>query len=76
MTDKISRVCDYCGRGDTLNWHADSNGMILVQGDCILLLMVDFDRPKLARPSFDLMGKHYHPDCLVKALTEWIELQR
>lgn len=74
MSDKIARVCDYCGKSDILDWHSDSNGMINVVGkQCYLLLMRDVRRGEVSRPSFGLEGKHYHPQCLIKALQDWIK---
>ena len=74
MTDKIARVCDYCGKTDVLKDHNESNGMILVQGsDPYLLLMRDIKMKESNRPSFDLKGKAFCPECLPKAISEWIE---
>ncbi len=73
MTDKIARVCDYCGKTDILKGHADSNGMILVQGDyALLLLMRDLKGRESGRPSFSLAGKAFCPECLPKAIQHWI----
>lgn len=74
MTDKIARVCDYCGKADTLETHSDSNGMVIVQGqDCYLLLMRDIRKRESSRPSFALTDKAYCPECLVEAITDWLQ---
>ncbi len=72
MTDKIARVCDYCGKTDILGAHSDSNGMIIMQGDRVyLVLMCDIAKGESTRPSLNLSGKAYCPDCLPKAISEW-----
>lgn len=74
MTDKIARVCDVCGKSDVLDSGSDSNGMIMVQSrDCYLLLMRDLRGRENARPTFSLANKHYHPECLIKALQDWLK---
>ena len=75
MTDKIARVCDYCGKTDVLNnLSYESNGMILVQGEqCLLLLMRDLKEKESSRPMFALGGKHFCPECLIKALQAWLK---
>ena len=74
MTDKIARVCDYCGKTDTVTGHEESNGMVLVQGEnCYLLLMRDLREKETSRPTFRLSDKHFCPECLVKAIQEWLE---
>ena len=74
MTNKIARVCDGCGDVTILSDHAESTGMVEVQGDsCYLLLMRDIRKGESTRPTFDLSGKHFHPHCLLKALGKWLE---
>lgn len=74
MTDKIARVCDYCGKTDVLGWSADSNGMVLVQGEQVhLLLMRDMREGEMSRPSFGLSDKHFCPECLPKAIQGWLK---
>jgi len=74
MSNKIARVCDYCGKTDILSYHSDSNGMIIVQGDDIyLLLMRDLREGETSRPVMDLREKAYCPECLPKAISEWID---
>ena len=74
MSDKIARVCDRCGKKDILNSHTESNGMILVEGEgCYLLLMRDLKEKELSRPSFNLTNKHFCPECLSKAIEDWLK---
>ena len=74
MTDKIARVCDNCGEYDVLEWSAGSNGMVIFSGcdNGCLLLMIDVPKGKSVRPTFRLDGKAWHPDCLRKAIDEWL----
>lgn len=73
MTDKIARVCDYCGKIDVLKKISDSNGMITVQSErANLLWMVDIKKGESRRPSFDLTDKAFCPDCLPKAIIKWV----
>ena len=77
MTDKTARVCDYCGKVDVVKDYVDSNGMILVQGNnCGLLLMRDVREGESTRPHFPLSNKHFCPECLIKALQDWLDKVR
>ena len=74
MTDKIARVCNYCGKADVLKRYSDSNGMIIIFGDNVfLMLMRDIREGESGRLTLTLTGKAYCPECLPKAITEWIE---
>lgn len=77
MTDKITRVCDYCGKGDILNDHIDSNGMVIASGvekiSGGLLLMIDIPEEYSCRPFFLLGETAWHPECLIKALQKWLK---
>ena len=75
MTDKIARVCDYCGKHDILEWHGDSNNMVIFSGDDrgSFLLMIDIPKGRSGRPTFSLEDKAWHPDCLRRAIDEWLD---
>lgn len=73
MTDKIARVCDYCGKVDILAWHAESNGMLLFEGNGYFLFMRDVEVRESSRPSFTLTDTSFCPECLVKAITKWVK---
>jgi len=48
--------------------------MVLVQGDdWSLLLMRDLKEKEASRPSFTLTHKHFCPECLPKAIQEWLK---
>ena len=74
MSDKIARVCDECGKADILNWHAESNGMVIFSGPTgsCFTLMVDVKKGASGRPTFSLSGKAWCPECLVNAIKKWI----
>lgn len=61
---------------DIITDHAASNGMVITQSCGNLLLMRDLRDKERNRPTFDLVGKAYCPECLPRAITEWVEEAR
>jgi len=74
MSDKLARVCDYCGKSDILSDHADSNGMVVTIGEnSSFVLMRVLKETDVCRPSFPLNGTAWCPECLIRALQEWVK---
>ena len=73
MSNEIARTCDYCKKAEIIGHEADSSKIVSIQCEGHFLLMRELKEDEPSRPRFNLVDKHFCPECLLKALKEWIE---
>ena len=76
MGRQIADICDGCGRTVIKKEHHESSNMVTLSSSmdnfASLLFLGKPKEGKRERPSFDLKGKLWCPQCLVDALQDWV----
>ena len=76
MSRQIADICDGCGRTVIKKEHWESSNMVTLSSSmdnfASLLFLGEKEEGTRARPSFDLKGKLWCPQCLVTALQGWV----
>ena len=76
MSRQIADICDGCGRTVIKKEGHQSSNMVTVfspqDNYASLVFLGEIEEGKRGRPSFDLKGKLWCPQCLVSALQAWV----